>query len=189
MYLISKKAFNPQAQKTMKNKGIYLLINPLVKPVQMAHFLLPFSSYRRARRQKLWLPERGEETSWYLVPGLLFSSKHEANSSLDTSCLKSTVSTRFVSVCAGRSWEAAEEASAQSYFPGWRSVLHQQETERRMAQPLEDGGAREAGICQCEFTSYIKIESFILFTQPNQSKVITCEHLSQDKLGSKAHCV
>lgn len=53
-------------------------------------------------------------------------------------------------VCAERDWEAAEEASPQSHFPGWRSVLHQQETERRMAQPLEDRGGREIDLFLCK---------------------------------------
>lgn len=54
-------------------------------------------------------------------------------------------------VCAGWDWEAAEEASPQSDFPGWRPVLHQQETEGRVAEPLEDGGGRESSLCLCEF--------------------------------------
>lgn len=45
---------------------------------------------------------------------------------------------------AGRDWEAAEEASPQSDVPSWRSILHQQEAERRMAQPLEDGGEQQS---------------------------------------------
>lgn len=59
-------------------------------------------------------------------------------------------------VCAGGDWQAAEEASPQSDFSGWRSVLYQQETERRMAEPLEDGGGREKGIY-----SFSKMEAFI----------------------------
>lgn len=51
-----------------------------------------------------------------------------------------------VRVCAGRDWQAAEEARPQSDLPGWRSILYQQETERRMAEPLEDGGGKEKGI-------------------------------------------
>ena len=51
------------------------------------------------------------------------------------------------SVCAGRDWEAAEEAGSQGDFPGRGSILHQQETERRMAEPLEDGGGEETGAC------------------------------------------
>lgn len=47
------------------------------------------------------------------------------------------------SLCAGRDREAAEEAGSQGDFPGRRSVLHQQETEGRMAEPLEDGGGEE----------------------------------------------
>lgn len=74
-----------------------------------------------------------------------------------------------VYVCAGWDWEAAEEASPQSDFPGWRSVLHQQETERRMAQPLEDGGGRETGLCLCEFIA--TVTWMLLFSlKPNQNK-------------------
>lgn len=52
-----------------------------------------------------------------------------------------------VCVCAGRDWEAAEEARSQGDLPGRGSVLHQQETERRMAEPLEDGGGEETAVC------------------------------------------
>lgn len=65
-------------------------------------------------------------------------------------------------VCAGRDWEAAEEASPQSDFPGRRPVLHQQETERRMAQPLEDGGGRESGLCLCEFIATVAQSLYFL---------------------------
>lgn len=49
-------------------------------------------------------------------------------------------------VRAGGDWPAAQEAGPQSDLPGWRSVLHQQEAERRVAEPLEDGGGTEKEI-------------------------------------------
>ena len=55
-----------------------------------------------------------------------------------------------MSVCAGGDREAAEEAGPPGDLPGRRPLLHQQETERRVAQPLEDRGGRESGLCLCE---------------------------------------
>lgn len=102
---------------------------------------------------------------------MIFAFKERKKShSHNTSRSKSKHVTSILCVCVctfvrvhvclrtGWDWEAAEEASPQSDFPGWRSILHQQETERRMAQPLEDGGGRETGIC-----SYSNMEAFIFF--------------------------
>lgn len=82
-------------------------------------------------------------------------------------------------MCSGRDWEAAEKACTQSDFPGRRPVLHQQETEGRMAEPLEDGGGRESGLSLCEFRINDTQRLFPSFFLHNQIAVVSRTHVSQ----------
>lgn len=81
-------------------------------------------------------------------------------------------------MCAGGDWQAAEEAGPQSDVPGWRSVLHQQEAERRMAQPLEDGGGRETGPSQWPFIPTISLEAFISFSAQSEQSGLS-QHINR----------
>lgn len=99
-----------------------------------------FLSCRWARRQKLRLPQRGAERPNLLLSVCFAYKAAWRRKNRDVTCI--------LRVCAGRDWEAAEEAGSQGDFPGRRSLLHQQETEGRMAEPLEDGGGEETGVCR-----------------------------------------
>lgn len=119
--------------------SLKLLLNLYKWAISSNSFLLQMSQMTETATP----PERWEN---HLLPYFwsLLHSKKEKKVDIDVTIFFVYV---FACVCAGWDWEAAEKASPQSDFPGWRSVLHQQETERRMAQPLEDGGGRETGIC------------------------------------------